>query len=44
MEQENKCLFCNKTIGDVVSNYHIGCYKQKVLLEEKELDAVEEGI
>jgi len=35
-EATNKCKFCKKLIGDYVSNYHIGCYKQKNLLEEKE--------
>ena len=27
-EGKNKCLYCNKLIGDYISNYHIGCYKK----------------
>jgi len=33
-EAQNKCKFCNRVIGDYVSNYHIGCYRQMKKLEE----------
>lgn len=32
---KNKCKYCNKIIGDFVSNYHIGCYYKEMERREK---------
>ena len=45
-EATNKCKFCGRLIGDYISSYHIGCYKQMKLLDEKEreLEVIKEAI